>query len=119
MTLLASFSVAGTGIKNAVMSNYQPTMPRRSANLSWCTAQEHALFGLMGQADTAATRTIVGVELEGCQPRVIVSDCKGVVKAIKPVRSGDDHPKGTETLGKELFLPYCLRLLLKTQQILE
>eukprot|EP00971_Amphidinium_carterae_P109693 2172722-Amphidinium_carterae.1 len=32
--------------------------------------------------------------LEECQPRRVVSDCKGVVKALQAIQSGHRQPKG-------------------------
>eukprot|EP00971_Amphidinium_carterae_P295165 5861355-Amphidinium_carterae.1 len=41
--------------------------------------------------------------LEGCQPRLIVNDCKGVVKAVQTFQTGRRHPNGRNKPGKKLL----------------
>eukprot|EP00971_Amphidinium_carterae_P307671 6114572-Amphidinium_carterae.1 len=60
----------------------------------------------MDRADTAAIPTFVDVgvfraellavvrALEECQPCRVVSDCKGVVKALQAIQNGHRLPKG-------------------------
>eukprot|EP00971_Amphidinium_carterae_P240846 4781295-Amphidinium_carterae.1 len=97
-----------TGTRNVVRSNYRRMMtfstaaasdftrpcvgvlqPRRSHHCMdrriWPTQYsdaQHRRCGLVARA------------LEECQPHEIVSDCKGVVKAVQALQTGRKHPKG-------------------------
>eukprot|EP00971_Amphidinium_carterae_P220009 4367423-Amphidinium_carterae.1 len=46
------------------------------------------------QADVFLELLAVVRALEECQPRRVVSDCKGVVKALQAIQSGHRMPKG-------------------------
>eukprot|EP00971_Amphidinium_carterae_P252322 5009392-Amphidinium_carterae.1 len=52
-----------------------------------------ALPGCRQSVFRAELLAVVGA-LEECQPRRVVSDCKGVVKALQATQSGHRLPKG-------------------------
>eukprot|EP00971_Amphidinium_carterae_P172100 3412156-Amphidinium_carterae.4 len=70
--------------------------------------QEKVFYPLPGikQSVYRAEWHAVARALEECRPHEVVSDCKGVVKAVQALQTGRRQPKGgTETSSNECKMP--------------
>eukprot|EP00971_Amphidinium_carterae_P038428 755782-Amphidinium_carterae.1 len=61
-----------------------------------CSTQEHVWLPLPGLRQSVYRAELLAVVrvLEECQPHEVVSDCKGVVKAVQALQQGRRTPKG-------------------------
>eukprot|EP00971_Amphidinium_carterae_P071395 1411953-Amphidinium_carterae.1 len=80
---------------------------RRCGVCYYTDSQERAWLLLLGirQSVYRAPFLVVARALEECKPRVIVSDCKGAIKAVQALQNGFRHPEGwNRDLEKRIFL---------------
>eukprot|EP00971_Amphidinium_carterae_P106621 2112253-Amphidinium_carterae.1 len=70
--------------------------PLHSLQVLWDKYGQHRINRLPGlkQAVYRAELHAVARALEKCSPHEVVSDCKGVVKAVQTLQTGRRQPKG-------------------------